>query len=342
MKLEIRPWKILSVGLLFFTACSDIHNENIDSKLITKSLQKNELRDQAVQLLAQNLAFNLTNPELRNYLKEKSTQQFDGDYNFLIETPKNDQIAFNENGRISSVRFGDIMGRESTNARLKNSSFIDSLTAIYPLLQIAIPELENVGDAETWNSETEIPLVAFLPSDFDESDNTAVIPAYDFEGNYFELSSNEEPDRLTIVISDNERLLALERPTESLIGRIQEFPLIDECPIMQEAYFESETHFYYFKDDVYPILNECSGGGSTGGGSTGGGSTGGTATCPRETNTKYDYINKAKFKDYGTIRQVESWASGKPEVRMIVSFARNQSSSNFNFTGLSYAMGENG
>ena len=105
--------------------------------------------------LAQNLAASLVNSEVRNFLKEKTVQQFDGDYNFLIENSKEDQITTTSNGRTESVTFGQLLAGASSNSSARQSAtFLDSLSELYPLLQVAIPELE-VGDAESWNTASD-------------------------------------------------------------------------------------------------------------------------------------------------------------------------------------------
>ena len=273
--------------------------------------------------LAQNLAASLVNSEVRNFLKEKTVQQFDGDYNFLIENSKEDQITTTSNGRTESVTFGQLLAGASSNSSARQSAtFLDSLSELYPLLQVAIPELE-VGDAESWNTASDPPLVAFVPSDYDESNQEAIITAYDFEGNEYELLASEEPNQLVIVISENERLIALPKPN-SINGRASGYPVFNNCPIAAlSAYHESETHLYYFKDDVYPMLNRCSGGGSSGGGS-GGGSGGesdggsGTPSCDRDRKSGKDNLRMVKFQSMNLLRKAESWFAGQVELRAII------------------------
>lgn len=323
----------------FLIACQESESDVTSMEEITleKNLVKDESRDLLVANLAQNLAGGLQNESVRSFIKEKTIEQFDGDYNFLIEESKNQEVLTEENGRVSVKTFGEVLASGiGSNSGGSTSIDLDVLGELHPLLQVALPQLA-LDSAESWNIKNETLLVAFLPSDYDES-TSETIPAYDAEGNYFELSAKEEPNELVLVISDNERLIAIPKKAASKSGRVAPVP-VDECLKAATPYFENETHSYYLKDDAYPIINDCHGGG---GGGTGGGTGGGSNSCDRETNNDRDYLNKAMFKDYGTIRQVESWASGKPEVRMIVSFAQANSSSGFNFTGLSYAMGENG
>ena len=119
-------------------------------------------RDQLAVSFAKNLASALKQPNVRDFIKEQTTKQFDGDYNFLFGTHKDRTIAIETtNGRVAKMSFKDILfGQESANnGRASGNSFLDSLAEVYPLLQIALPELANAS-AETWDADSEIPLIA--------------------------------------------------------------------------------------------------------------------------------------------------------------------------------------
>ena len=113
---------------------------------------------------------------------------------------------------------------------------------------------------------------------------------------------------------------------------------------LSHPFTEDANYLYYDRNDFARLIepiDDCDGGGDDGGDDGGGGGTGGgTTTCDRETNSENDYINKAMFKDYGTLRQVEKWVSGNPEVRLFVTFAKSNVNPNFIFSGKDFAMGE--
>ena len=297
-------------------ACSEADIEStteLDADDLETILPKDDVRDGIYTSLAQNLAAGLQNEDVKSFIKEKSLERFDGDYNFLFETTKNENVTISTNGRSVQSTFGEILIPKDERGR-GTSGLLDTLRKNYPLLQIALPQLE-IDSAESWDVE-ETPLVAFIPSDFDEGNADGVIPAFDANGNYHELSGIEEPDALVIVISDNERLIAVEKASANS-GRSP--VLIGDCPILVQPYFENETHHFFLKEDVYPIISSCGGGGyrgggGSGGGSGGGGSSGGSQTCDRDRKDKTELLYKAKFKDMSTLRGVERWANGRPEV----------------------------
>ncbi len=81
----------------------------IDEIAFTKNIMKDVERDNEVSAIAKNLAFNMSNADVRKFIKEKALLQFDGDYNFLIETTKNAAVNAEINGRLESVSFGSIL-----------------------------------------------------------------------------------------------------------------------------------------------------------------------------------------------------------------------------------------
>jgi len=355
---------LLTGGVFIAFSCSDtphvVPETELSSTVTSKVIMKDEVKDKITATLAKNLASGMSSANLRGFLKAKATEKFDGDLNFLIETTKTQPVeAVSPNGRSYAASFGDILTHgslENTGARVSSTGFLDSVSALYPLLQIAIPDLENTH-VEDWDVDNEVPLVAFLPSDLDEDNLDQTIVAYDFEGNEYLIDASEEPEKLVIIISENERLFAYEK-SATTNGRIADAPiLIEGCGMeMQSAYHETSTHIYFMREDVYEIQRICdlgggsstggggSGGGSTGGGGSGGGSTGGgtSNSCQRESNDDKDYLNKARFKDMDVLRKVEKWYNGNPEVVLRVSFAKPQPTADFNFTGITMAVGTDG
>ena len=311
--------------LLLFSACQDGLNESIEPEELShqKILAKDHERDDIASQIAQNLASSLTNSEVRHFIKQKAIEQFDGDYNFLIETTKNEQISTSVNGRSTGLSFGEILGSGGFNAsgRVNSNDLVNMVSSEHPLMQVSIPQLEEI-DAESWDTDSHTPLVAFVPSDYDESSNTATIPAYDEQGNVFHLSVIDEPTELVVVVSDNESILPIEKSLVSN-GRTEGFPVYEECAIMATPYHESETHLYYFKEDIYPIIDSCHSGGDSGRSGGSGGSSGSGNSCDRETKNSRDRLLKARFRSKSAIREVERWFWGKPEMYVLITTAKN-------------------
>ncbi|MCF6352427.1 MAG: DUF3103 domain-containing protein [Cyclobacteriaceae bacterium] len=271
-------------------------------------------------IFAKNLAVALKQPNVREFIKEQTTKQFDGDYNFLFGTHKDRNIAIESaNGRVGEMSFKEILfGEESAkNGRSNGNSFLDSLSELYPLLQIAIPELANAS-AETWDADNEIPLIAVLPENIE---GVETVTAYDTEGNTYQLAIDTEPDKPVIVISANERLIGVPKNTNGRFDR--------PCAIMQEAYYSTPTTDYYFADAYYEEMNQCliggGGGGSGGGGGTGGGTN---CTCDRDCKNTKDELVNVKFNNMTILRDAEPWLNGKVELRALITIG-NTSANDF-------------
>jgi hypothetical protein len=327
--LKIMKWPIMATILLLASCQNNVEEVSpVNEMTVETNVILDGVKDKLAAKVAQNLAKSLSNSEVRNFIKEKTLDRFDGDYNFLIGATKNSQIDASENGRIASMSFGDLISGTNSNssARKTSSSFLDSLRSFYPLLQVAVPSVSN-SNASSWDVESEIPLVAFVPTDYEQ---THIIPAYDLHGNYYELNSTQEPEQLTIVISENERLMVFEKESNSSNGRSQRiYPLIDECPIMQKAYFEDEQNLYYLRSDVFQEVNHCTGGGGGGsGGGTGGGSGGGTGggsgntSCDRDIKSGKDRLHRMIFNSMGDFKDANEWFDGGQDLEVTIFFGQ--------------------
>lgn len=292
------------IALIAFATNCQQNEQEIIPDVLTPA-EYTTARDKVAISFAKNLATALKQPSVRKFIKDETTKQFDGDYNFLFGTHKNHTIAIeSSNGRVAEMSVKDILfGQEATNGRSNGNDFLDSLTELYPLLQIAIPELADAS-AETWDAENEIPLIAVLPENVE---GIGTVTAYDFEGNTYQLDVNNEPDRPVMVISANERLVGVSKNTN---GRI-------ECPIMQEAYYSTTTTDYYLAEPYYEEINLCQGGG--GGGGSGGGSGGGcSCTCDRDCKNTKDELVDVKFHTMAVLRDAEKWLWCRIELRAII------------------------
>jgi len=154
---------------------------------------------------------------------------FDGDFNVLltqIVDSKVDNYVQSEDGTIMrapgniTVRdllnssFQKVMERAAANGdvislpqKAPGTSLIDQLTEQYPLLQIAVPVLE-----EQLENEDYIPSVVFLPGEFDEQ-LTEYLPAVKGDREYA-MTAKTEPDSACVVISMNERVRLLDKAPE--------------------------------------------------------------------------------------------------------------------------------
>jgi hypothetical protein len=263
------------------------------------------LKDQLAAKVAKNIAESVDDPEVINFLRTKATERLDGDYNFLIEFNRNESIGTNSRDINKRTRsFGSIIaGIELTSKRTENvEDLLDSIAKIHPLLQVYMPELSDEIDF----SQDQDYLVAFVPSAIQND----IVPAYDKDGNYFELNANDPPTRPVIVISENERILAFPK-NQNVSSRIL------DCPIIAEAVFENEQNIYYLREDVLESNNICVIGG--GGGTIG---TGPGSGCERDNRTSKEKFYRFKLKSMTIFDQIkDQWISGDLEFEVTVTIA---------------------
>ena len=160
-----------------------------------------EEKTELISSYAQILAASLSNNELRSKIKTEAQLNFDGDYDVLTQKLENIRLERNNMLVRNLMSNTCIMTRSNENG-YKGS--LDELLAeiqrTFPNLQVSVPVL-----CDDWDTDNHIPLVAYLPYDFNDQ-TTKEIEAFDVYGNSYMISSVEEPDRPVIVVSISERV----------------------------------------------------------------------------------------------------------------------------------------
>lgn len=211
--------KILFIALCaFLFACNKndendlTYNRNTDSKeLLTRSLDY----DQTVKNLAVAVSeAMISSIEFRNLIKSDALKQFDGDYDVLLSNMVAIQIPSDENGVTRSYDFtvGDLLSKFYPDKELTRSSGVSIFELIqnqYPAMQISIPI-----HAEEWNTESYIPVVCYLPSDFEDL-KTKYVMGVDANGNSIEVDAINHPSMPVVVVSLSERFDALQAGSRS-------------------------------------------------------------------------------------------------------------------------------
>lgn len=263
-------------------------------------------RDAISDQVAFNLASNMGSSDLRRFIKKQASKQFDGDDNFLIALTLDNNISSNS-GR-ESTRFADfISSNANTSGRASEAATVDleSLTSNHPLTQVAV-YVPNDGSLDEWDEENFVPLVAYVPSGTAPGE----IPAYNQDGQQITLSVDNAPDEVVVVISQNERVIEIERGTFGN-GRVA---CSGPIPLMSD-----DTYDYFIKEDYYNSLADCGGGGSGGSGGTGGGSSSG---CDRDSNSSKDYLHQMKFNSSSVYKDAkDGWFNNDLEIRVDILFA---------------------
>lgn len=271
--------------------------------------KKLTVHDRMAVGLAKSVSQSVSLQPVRDFLKSEAGSRFDGDYDILLQEVRNKPVhGMKGGGRSSSPTFGEVLfgGSAASNGRSSaagGEALLDSLGALFPLMQIAIPALEN-QTVETWNTASHKPLVAVLPQDYQEG-VTKTITAFDAEGREYEIDAEKQPENLVIVISHNERLIAVPKGANPERGRTK-----SECLLL---YFSSSTHDYYRND--YTSSN-CGGGG--GGGFWGDSGGGGTELCLR-TDGSYEFL-RGLYLSQQALDRFEGWPAGAPEIHPRVFF----------------------
>lgn len=131
----------------------------------------------------------------------------DGDYDVIVKRIISENVAIPSNfeSSKSSYTVKDLL--EDTYLSIGELTFskgstsvVDELVKKYPYIQIAIPV-----HAEEWDEENYIPIVTFLPLEYDDA-TTTTITGFDALGNIVPVDVVTEPSKPVIVISENERL----------------------------------------------------------------------------------------------------------------------------------------
>ena len=316
-----KNYLILTLTICFvgITSCNQ-EQEIIPELENLESNAKVETMNRLSHNLGKALAASMKAPEVRAFLKEQALEQFDGDYDIFFAAAKDKTIQTTINGRMESIRFGDVLIGNKGNSRIaNNNTLLDSIEAEYPLLQVSIPALEEES-AEDWDTSSQEILVAVVNADQDDQ-TIDFITAYDSQGNEYQLDAHVDPDQIVAVIGMSERVVALEKGT--LLNGNNLRVSISDC-LSPEPFLVDDVFDYFLTDDVN-AFKQCQDGGGGSDGTGGGGSGSTTATCDRDKSAnsdKRDNLLKAKFKDKGVLRKAEKWAWGKPEMDVYISYGK--------------------
>jgi len=140
----------------------------------------------------------LTNEAFRKALKDEVLKKFDGDYNVLHKTLQAQKLKNGES--VSSILKSNLKSTNLKSANFIEEGYTEEYVGKIPPLQVAIPV-----NCEKWNTSNEVPLVVFIPDNYDEKTFDKV-KAYKPDGSYIWISSKKEPDYPVVVISPSERV----------------------------------------------------------------------------------------------------------------------------------------
>ncbi|MBU4445250.1 MAG: DUF3103 domain-containing protein [Candidatus Marinimicrobia bacterium] len=180
-------------------------NEDYQSSLAKGNMDfANEIR---LKYFAEALAKTLSNPGACRLLKQEIGKKFDGDYDVLWETVKDENISDKGKFRkLISDRLGE--GRGSFLS-------IDEIENV-PFLQISLPV-----NFEKWDGEKPI-LVAYTPLTIDDMEWKEIY-AYDADMKEYILDAKTPPDFPVMVVGINERIeynrMTLDQTKEKIFSK---------------------------------------------------------------------------------------------------------------------------
>lgn len=253
---------------------------------------------EAGEIFAKNLALSLKDEEMVSFITKTAGEQFDGDNNFLI-SPNLDRepITKSECNRTFRELLKDSQFKTKAAEQIDLDALLKKLEMESPLQQI------YVMNEEIWDTTTQLPIVVYLPEDFDEK-NTLWVTGYDIHGKAYQLDARGEfENQPIVVVSQNERTVSVSKEKVAADGIYH-----GAKPIYENSYF-----YYYLLEDIeYPIqtnyietpLMPTSEMPQT------------RATdCYRASHTaQKDYINRVTITSLSAWRSIEAALKGDPEL----------------------------
>jgi hypothetical protein len=297
-------------------------------RINTSEINQFSMNDKLAVRTAEGIHLLMKHAEVRELVKNEVNRQFDGDYNILLADLIRKPLTMNTGNGMQTETFGSflqgVLGEEvsdvsRTNIQNSQKTLIDSITQYYPLLQIAIPELED-QDINDWDFENDPLPIAIVTQDKSQGS----VPSISVNGTIGNISITQDPDELYLVISSNERTIAIPTGGQSFQANIVN-PGLD-CT--GEPYMIDDSYEYILIDDHFNAQNDCAIASQPGGGS-GGSST----TCDRDLNTGKDRILGLKYRDINNYRRDmdddngdDAWFNGGLEVHVEIRFGQSNGS----------------
>lgn len=182
-------------SIIFVTvSCSSIIDEQ---EPVADVLERTvEEKNAMIEGYAQLLASAIGHESIRNVIKQEALKMFDGDNDVLVS--KFHDIQLNEVEDVRHMLKSQQM--TLTKSSLGSGLEIDEVQDEFKNLQISVPLY-----CDEWDADNYVPLVAFLPYDYDEMSTTEII-AFDTLGREHILSTEDDPDVPVVVVSISERV----------------------------------------------------------------------------------------------------------------------------------------
>lgn len=267
-----------------------------------RSSEASEPSDEDAALLAQTVALALQSEGVCDRLLELVSEQRDGDFEVLLDEAINSETGILRSGNISlKDAFAEAFEQLNNTPTRQNGQrnekkqfegFVTNLISSDPLIQIAVVGPHEYDETKRIDLSSPTIKTVYLPANFDEK-KEVMLRAYDRNGRLSYISSKSDPTEATIVVSRNERVLALPKDAPA--------PGNGATP-----FYRGTSHNYYMRGNYSSIsINDLVVAPMT--------------FCDRAKHpNKYDFMSSAKFRDQDAMRNYESKYNGRPEMMYTV------------------------
>ncbi|WP_282637470.1 hypothetical protein [Sphingobacterium thalpophilum] len=208
---------------------SQNNEQQMEQNLLdAKSVYKQEFSKALAKALA-------SSPELRAFIKNEALKKFDKDYDILYQMVKDEMIG--------GKKFEDIVAEQY--AKKEN---LNELNRLYPTLTIFVPKLPmNSFSAENWNTQTEIPQVAYTLN------TTANVPIVNEKGEEYILEAKYTPSFPVVVIKENEVIKVSSGVANSTKASVSN---ANKEKKSDKHLLKSSLYTFEFLDEAFNGLNE--------------------------------------------------------------------------------------
>ena len=223
------------VFLVIFSCQEDMNIENINT--VDQKEMDNITIDESNIAFAEILAKAMINKDIRDFIKNEAMLQISNDYDVIYHYVKDFKLGDGKSFRESLAKY------------CSNISYLDALTNSDLTLSILVPDLSDEFSADKWNTDQQVPIVAYRNSNIDKS--TVKLKAFDVHGNAFEIERYIYPTAPTIVVKSNERLAT--QPHKNITTMSMK---LFTQPSSTASLTNQEGIFAYFIDDVFDNLSQ--------------------------------------------------------------------------------------
>ena len=194
----MKKFLLTSISLMMLVSC--LNNEK-EETTFTEVCYTDDQKTELICSYAQILAASMENPEVRDVIKKGTQLKFDGDYDILTKTLHEIELRESKSTVKKALMSNNVVTRASERGLPESiETLVEKIQTQFPNLQVSVPIL-----CDEWDTDNYVPLVAFLPYDYDEH-TASEIEAFDTQGNSYMLSLDIEPEQPVVVVSISERV----------------------------------------------------------------------------------------------------------------------------------------